>query len=152
MKVKRLVCFVMAFAMIFGMMSAAIGAVTAIDYSKNNCPISFVTTGTVGLNAAKEYSGISDNCSSCYYTDYTGPSISYHYSRVCEATSPNNNLGPYTVVHAGNATLVGFYSEHQSQTTMKLRIYNAYWVENSTTSTKMYTEGSMTAVRYYDPN
>ena len=61
MKIKRLICFVMAFAMMLGTMSVALAAVTSVTYSKTNCPVSFVASETLGRNVPSDFEGINDN-------------------------------------------------------------------------------------------
>ena len=148
MKIKRLICFVMAFAMMLGTLSIAVAAVTAKSYSKTNCGGNFVTSNTVGKQYQQiQYDGVSDMCSAVIYQSGTK---NYHYSAICEPTGNYSELGPYVAVaagHTGNLPFFSFGPEYHYQ--LKMKVENAIYHESNhaNSSNPMDTSGSFFAIK-----
>ena len=145
MKVKRLICFVMAFAMMLGTMSVAFAAVTSLYYSKTGCIHSFITTNYVGSNShPARYNGIKDDCTGVSYENNTAD-FQYHYSRVVLVNN-SEPIGDYTLVLKNNEVLVPITNNQANYGAIRLQIQSAYSHSNiSPASHKMSTTGSFTA-------
>ena len=138
---KKALCLLLAFVLAFSYSITALAE--GLSYNKSNCTAYFTTSSYAGLAGITHYFiSLNDYCSAADYGSYI---YDYHYSAVYSVHDGILISGYYLVGEGNPRTTVYITSGYNTQYQVRLRIFNAYYLEGISSSINMYTSGNFTS-------
>lgn len=137
---KKIMTIIAVFVLVFAFATSALAA-NPYSYSSSSCYKTFITSGSLTKSTSQTWTRFTVAVGSL---TYTGTQFSYLYARP-QGTDGTLYASKKTVSSGGSSNFTPNTSG-SSANTVKVKIYNADYEENSIETNKMTTSGSVSGL------